>query len=157
MKLDRFTWAVIGVVVVLLVAAVVTVNVTGGAGIQPQEYLASDTPEAPVYNAFLAFQRGDLTKAREQYSKQVLEDYGKDSSYDPLSQRNTTTGSSQRLRILKTDLAADDPDRAIVSFMLDTYNQGGPFGAGSTYGREGTVEVVREEDGWKINTQELFW
>ena len=57
MKIDKFTWAVIGVVVLLLVVAVVTVNVTGGAGVQAQDYLPLDTPEAPVYNAFLAFQR----------------------------------------------------------------------------------------------------
>jgi hypothetical protein len=156
MKLDKFTWAVIAVVVLLLVAAVVTVNRTGGVGAQAQEYLPLDTPEAPVYNAFLAFQRGDLTKAREQYSEQVFEDVGKD-GYDPLAGRTSSTNSSQRLRILKTDPVADDPDRALVSFVQDTYNQGGLFGSGNTWSREGTIEVVREEDGWKINTQEFFW
>ncbi len=156
MKIDKFTWAVIGVVVLLLVGAVITVNMTGGAGVQAQEYLPLETAEAPVYNAFLAFQRGDLTKAREQYSQQVLDDLEKD-GYDQLAGRTTSTTSSQRLRILKTELIPDDPDRALVTFVLDTYNQGGLFGSGSTWSREGTVEVVREQDGWKINTQELFW
>lgn len=157
MKIDKFTWTVIGVVVLLLVVAVVTVNVTGGVGIQSQEYLPLDTPEAPVYNAFLAFQRGDLTKAREQYSQQVLDEYGKDSSYDQFAGRTTSSSSSQRLRILKTEAIPDDPDRMLVTFVQDTYNQGGLFGSGDTWSREGTVEVVHEEDGWKINTQELFW
>jgi hypothetical protein len=148
---------VIGVVLVLLVAAVVTVNLTGGAGAQTQEYMPLDTPEAPVYNAFLALQRGDLTKAREQYSQQVLDDFGKDQSYDPLAGRATSTNSSQRLRITKSEPVPDDPDRALVTFVQDTYYQGGPFGAGSTSSREGTVEVIREEDGWKLNAQELFW
>jgi hypothetical protein len=156
MKLDKFTWVVIGVVVLLLVAAVVTVNATGGIGVQAQEYMAQDTPEAPVYNAFLALQRGDLTKAREQYSQEVLAQFGKD-GYDPLAGRSTSTSSSQRLRIIKSELVADDPDRALVTFEQDTYNQGGLFGSGSTWSREGTVEVVREEGGWKINTQEFFW
>lgn len=156
MKLDKFTWAVIGVVVLLLVAAVVTVNATGGAGVDTQEYMALDTPEAPVFNAFLALQRGDLTKAREQYSQEVLEELD-DSNYDPFSGRSTTSTSSQRMRILKSEPASDDPDRALVSYLLDSYNQGGLFGSGSTYSREGTVEVVREDDGWKINTQEFFW
>ncbi len=156
MKIDKFTWSVIGVVVLLLVGAVVTVNVTGGAGVQVQEYLPLDTPEAPVYNAFLALQRGDLTKAREQYSQQVVGELEKD-GYDQLAGRTTSTTSSQRLRILKTEPIPDDPDRALVTFVQDTYNQGGLFGSGSTWSREGTVEVVRADDGWKINTQELFW
>lgn len=156
MKLDKFTWAVIGVVVLLLVAAVVTVNVTGGIGAQAQEYMAQDTPEAPVYNAFLALQRGDLTKAREQYSQEALDGFEKD-GYDQLAGRSTSTSSSQRLRIIKSEPVADDPDRALVTFEQDTYNQGGLFGSGSTWSREGTIEVVREGDGWKINTQEFFW
>jgi hypothetical protein len=157
MKLDKFTWAVIGVVVLLLVVAVVTVNMTGGAGVQTQEYKALDTPEAPVYNAFLAFQRGDLTKAREQYSQQVLQELDKDANYNALTNRSTSTNSSQRLRITKTEMIPDDPNRALVTFTQDTYYQGGPFDSGSTSNREGTVEVVREDDGWKINTQEFFW
>lgn len=157
MRLDKFTGAVIGVVVLLLVAAVLTVNTTGGAGAATQEYLPLDTPEAPVYNAFLAFQRGDLTKAREQYSQQMLDEFKRDGTYDPLAGRSTSPTSSQRLRILKTEPIPDDPDRALVSFVQDTYNQGGLFGAGSTWSREGTVEVVREDDGWKIHTHELFW
>src|SRR3954454_14719696 len=116
MKLDKFTWAVIGVVVLLLVAAVITVNRTGGAGVKSQEYKPLDTPEAPVYNAFLAIQRGDVTKAREQYSKSVLAEMNKDKNYDPFSGRNVSTGNSQRLRIIKTEPATGDPKRAIVSF-----------------------------------------
>ena len=156
MKLDKFTWAVIGVVLLLLVAAVVTVNATGGRGVESQEYMAQDTPEAPVYNAFLALQRGDLTKAREQYSESVLEQFEKD-GYDPFAGRTTSGISSQRLRIIKVEPLPDDPDRALVTFVLDNYSQGGPFGAGSTWSSEVTVEVVREEDGWKINTPEYFW
>jgi hypothetical protein len=157
MKLDKFTWAVIGVVVVLLVAAVVTVNMTGGAGVQAQEYMAPDTPEAPVFNAFLALQRGDLTKARAQYSEQVWDEINKDGSYDPLAGRSSPNNNSQRLRITGTELIEDDPDRALVSFVQDTYNRGGLFGSGSSWSREGTVEVVHEEDGWKLNAQEFFW
>lgn len=155
MKLDKFTWAVIGVVLLLLVAAVITVNRTGGAGLESLQYKPLDTPEAPVFNAFLAIQRGDATKAREQYSKAILADLDKE-SYDQFAGRNTS-GSSQRLRILKTEPASDDPKRAIVTFVVDSYNQGGILDAGSTYSRDGTVEVVKEDDGWKINTNELFY
>lgn len=156
MKLDKFTWVVMGIVALLLVAAVITVNRTGGAGIESQEYKPLDTPEAPVYNAFLAIQRGDLTKAREQYSKTVLAELNKDKNYDPFAGRGSSSGSSQRLRILKTE-PADDPKRALVSFVVDSYNQGGIFDTGSTYSRDGTLEVVQEDGGWKINTQEFFY
>lgn len=156
MKLDKFTWSVIGVVLLLVVAAVVTVNVTGGAGLQAQEYMALDTPEAPIFNAFLALQRGDLTKARGQYSQQVLDSFTKD-GYDQLSGRSTSSNNNQRLRITKSEVVADDPDRALVSFVIDNYNQDGLFGSGSTWSREGVIEVVQEDDGWKINSQEFFW
>lgn len=156
MKLDKFTWSVIGVVVLLVIAAVVTVNFTGGAGVQAQEYMAPDTPEAPVFNAFLALQRGDLTTARSQYSQEVLDGFTKD-GYDQLSGRSTSSNRSQRLRITKSEIVTDEPDRALVSYVIDNYNQGGPFGSGSTWTREGVIEVVQEDDGWKINSQEFFW
>ena len=156
MKLDKFTWAVIGVVLVLLIAAVVTVNMTGGQGVEAQEYMPLDTPEAPVYNAFLALQRGDLTTAREQYSEMILQQNERD-NYDPFAGRTASANSSQRLRIIKVEPVPDDPNRALVTFIQDTYSQGGLFGAGSTWSREVTVEVIRAEDGWKINTPEYFW
>ena len=157
MKLDKFTWGVIGVVVVLLLVAVVTVNATDGAGMMAQEYVALDTPEAPIYNAFLALQRGDLTRARSQYSAQLLDDLRTNQpGYDPFSNRSYVT-SSQRLRVVRTTPAADDADRALVLVTVDTYNRGGPFGAGSTWSRDLTLEVVREPDGWKLNSQEFFY
>jgi hypothetical protein len=158
MKFDKFTWGVIGVVVALLITAVVTVNLTGGTGVAPQEYIALDTPEAPIYNSFLAFSQGDLTRARAQYSARVLDEIKEtQGGYDPFTGRGTSTTTSQRLRIVKSVPATDDPDRVLVSAVLDTYNQEGPFGAGSGWSRELTVEVVREPDGWKINTQEFFY
>ncbi len=157
MKLDKFTWTVIGVVVALLVIAVITVNVTGGAGLQAQEYMTNDTPEAPVFNAFLALQRGDLTMARAQYSQAVLNEFTREGGFDPLTGRSISSNTSQRLRITGTEMIADDPERALVSFVQDTYSRGGPFGSGSSWSREGTVEVVREDGMWKINAQEFFW
>ena len=155
MKLDTFTWGVIGVVVVILIAAVVTVNVTGGAGWETQSYLTDDVPEAPVLNAFLALQKGDITRARAQYSQAVLDEIGGDKGYDPFANRNT--GQSSRLRVIKVQPVADDADRALVTFALDTYSRGGPFGTGNTWTRESAVYVVREDGSWKLNAQEFFW
>lgn len=158
MKLDKFTWIVIGVVAALLVAAVVTVNVTGGVGTETQEYLPQDTPEAPVYNAFLALQRGDVTTARAQYNPDMLENMKKEQGgYDPLLNRGNMGNTKQRMRVTKVELVPDDENRAIVTATIDTYNDSGPFGAGSTWSREVTVEVVHQEDGWKLNSQEFFY
>lgn len=157
MKLDKFTWAVIGVVLLLLVAAVITVNMTGGEGVESRQYLANDQPEAPVYNAFLALQRGDITKAREQYSQAVLAEFRKDGNYDPLLGRSSSQFGNRRLRILKSEVIEDDPNRALVTYALDSYYEGGFLGSGSTSSYEGTVEVIFEDGGWKLNTQEAFW
>lgn len=156
MKLDKFTWAVIGVVLLLLVAAVVTVNVTGGEGAEAQQYIADDKPEAPVYNAFLALQRGDVTKAREQYSQAILAEFSKDGGYDPLVGRGAQSGN-RRLRILKAEVIENDPNRALVTYALDSYYEGGFLGSGSTSSYESTIEVIHEDGAWKINTQEAFW
>ena len=155
MKLDTFTWGVIAVVAVILVAAVLTVNLTGGAGLEALDYITDDVPEAPVMNAFLALQQGDITRARTQYSQAVLDEIGGEKGYDPFSNRGA--GQSSRLRIIEVQPIEDDPDRALVTFAVDTYSRSGPFGSGNSWTREGTVEVVREDDAWKINSQEFFW
>jgi len=67
LKADRFTWIVIGVVAALLIAAIVSVNLAGDR--EQPAYLEENTPAAPVYNAFLALQQGDVTKARSYYSE----------------------------------------------------------------------------------------
>lgn len=155
MKIDRFTWVVIGVVALLLVAAVVTVNATDGDGWMAQEYMAADAPEAPVFNAFLAFQRGDVATARAQYSTKVL-DETEDQNFDPFSNRYNS-GNSQRLRIVDVQPFTNDPDRAQVNFVLDNFSRGGLFDSGSTWSRDMSVQVVREGGEWKINTQEFFY
>jgi len=155
MKFDRFTWVVIGIVVLLLAAAVVTVNMTGGSGWTTQEYMTPDQPEAPVFNAFLAFQRGDVATARSQYSQEILDEID-EQNYDPFSNRYSA-GSSRRLRIVDVQPYADDPDRAQVNFILDSYNRGGLFDSGSTWSREMSLQVIREGDEWKINAQEFFY
>ncbi len=158
MKLDRFTWVVMLAVVALLIAAIVTVNMTGGAGTETQVYLPLDTPEAPVFNAFLAFQRGDITEARAQYSETMIAEMKKDQGgYDPFIGRGNMSNSNQRLRVTNTEIDPEDEDRAIVTVVIDTYSSGGPFGSGSSWSREFTVEVVRTEDGWKLNSQEFFY
>ena len=58
LKVDKFTWAVILIVAALLVAAVVTVNRTGGQDTDNLAYRTDDTLLTPIHNAFVAFERG---------------------------------------------------------------------------------------------------
>jgi hypothetical protein len=156
MKLDKFTWAVMGVIALLIVAAVVSVTRSSGASVEETAYLEEDSPEAPVHNAFVALQRGDRTRAREQYSQGILGELDGEQGWDPFSNAMGDR-SARRMRIVAVEPDAEDADRALVSFVIDTYSRGGLFGAGNTWSREGTVEVVREEGTWKINAQEFFY
>ena len=157
LRLDKFTIVVLAIVGVLLVAALATVY-WGGPNRQAAEYRADNTPETPVHNAFLALRKGDIVKAREQYSAKVLEDVDKQEGYyGPLRGPYYSDQTARRLRILKTEPDPKNPNRAYVTAAVDTYSGGGLFDSGSTWSSERVVEVVREDDAWKINTQEYFY
>jgi hypothetical protein len=153
LKVDRFTWIVIGIVAALLIAAIVSVNLTGDR--EPPAYLENDTPAAPVYNAFLALQQGDVTKARSYYNDDAFAESEGVPSFPPLE--SYPSGTARRLRITDVQVDESNPDRALVTFTLDTYWNAGPFGSGSIDSYERTVEVVKEDGVWKLNSYELFY
>lgn len=156
LRIDRFSWVVILVVVALLAAAVITVNRSGAAPEAPAEYRTADEPATPVYNAFLAMQRGDVATAREQYSSRILE--GQDDGYDPFAGRGyVDERNSRRLRILETEIDAQDPNQALVTMEIDSYYPGGLFGGGNTSTVRRTLQVVREDGRWKLDTDEYFF
>jgi hypothetical protein len=160
-KIDKFTVIVIAIVLVLLIAAIVTVNRTDNReGVDTAEYISSDSPDAPVQNAFIALQKGDLFTAREQYAARIVDDENSEYAYGPLGGnggRYETGDTTRRLRILSVEIDDKNPDQALVTFVLDTYSNRGPFGTGSTWSNQRTVEVVREDGAWKINTPEFFY
>src|SRR3712207_6432096 len=126
LRIDRFTWIVILVIVALLVAAVVTVN-RGSQPAQLEEYRTADEPTTPVYNAFLALQRGDVATARAQYSKRILDEH-RQNNYDPFTGRGYLNDrTSRRLRIVETNVDTDDPNQALVTIVVDTYYPSGLF------------------------------
>lgn len=159
MKIDKFTAAIVGVVLLLLATAVVTVNLAGGEDEGDGAYLTADDPATPVHNAFVALQKGDLFTAREQYAQRILDEENKEFAYGPLSGANSyeSSNTSRRLRILSVEIDDQNPDQALVTFVQDTYRNSGPFGAGSTWSSQRTVEVVREDGVWKLNTPEYFY
>ena len=156
---DKFTIAVLVVVGVLLAAAIFTVSRTNNSS-EPAAYLTEDAPATPVVNAFLAFQDGDIPKARAQYSQAILArvDSTEAGSYGPLRGENYGyTDANRRLRVLKEQIDDTNPDRAYVTVAIDTYNTGGLFNRGDTWSSERVVEVVREDGAWKINGEEYFY
>jgi hypothetical protein len=155
LRLDKFTLVVLAVVGLLLVAAVVTVS--RGSSPTEQAYRTDDAPETPVVNAFLALQKGDLAKARQQYTQAVLGRTEKDPGYGPLRGQAYYGEPSRRLRVTETRIDPDDPNRAYVTATVDNYSTGGLFSSGSTYSSERVVEVVREDGAWKINVEEYFY
>jgi hypothetical protein len=157
LKFDKFTWIVSGIVVLLLVAAVITVNLNRGQGSSGQTYLNDDSPITPVHNAFVALQKGDLSTARAQYSARVLKDIEDNKAYAPFNNSGYVNDrTARRLRIIKSEINADDPKRATVIMVIDSYSSGGLFGGSNTYSSQRVVEVVREENHWKIDTPEFF-
>ena len=158
-KLDRFTWAMIGLVALLLVAAVVTVNLGQGASTEELAYVTEDAPSTPVTNAFIALQKGDPFKAREQYSTRVLDEMKDTGMEDPFNRTYySDSDTAQRLRVVSVQFNEDDPDQAAVTFVVDTYQRrGGPFGGGATWSNRRSVQVVREDGQWKIDTAEMFY
>lgn len=156
LKLDKFTWSVVAIVVLLLVGAVITVNVTGGAGYGEPEYLAENSPQAAVYNAFVANQKQDSQALNQYFTKAVLDNYGKTNANNkPYSGPNFYVDPTpRRLRILDTKMQGTD--KADVTFSVDRYNSGGPFGSGNTWSNTQVVPVVLEDGTWKIDT-ELFY
>lgn len=155
-RFDRFTWIAIGVVIVLVVAAIATVTLTDGRGWQGSStFVDPQAPAAPVVNAFVALENGELYTARDQYSEDVLSEISRE-DFDPFTGRGGDRGA-RRLRILEQEIDPENSDRALVTFVQDGYSRSGLFGSGNTWSRRAVVEVVREDGQWKINSQEFFY
>jgi hypothetical protein len=149
LKFDRFTWGVLGVVALLLIAAVITANLRSSpTQDSPLSYLDEDSPQAVVYNAYVALRFGDATKVEELYSAAVLAD---EEMRWMRNQMVSRSDQQQRMRILRVEeLAAD---RALVTIAIDYYYQsGGLFNSGSSNTNRRDVSVIRENGRWVIDT-----
>lgn len=175
LKFDVFTWIVLAAVVLLVVAAVVTVNLTGGQSLGATAYMTEDSPEAPVFNAILAVQQGDLARARTEFTVAALAENEK-RGYDPIANAASYYGndpSSRRIRIVKVNPGSDSAaasvagpgtettprspaDTAYVTIAEDNFSGGGLFGR-TTYSNERVIRVAREEGRWKVDDPNLFY
>ena len=154
-KMDKFTWAIILIVILVLAAAVITVNLTGGEGWGEASYLDENTPEAAVHNAFVAFMNQDYAKARQYYATEVLAD---DKRTDPFPGGREVYGpgdTNRRLRI--KGVSYIDADESMVTIIIDYYYTSGLFSGGNTWSTERVVKVLQEEGEWKIGANEFFY
>lgn len=154
LKMDKFTWAVVGIVILLLVGAVITSILTGGADAAGTTYLDADSPEATVRNAYVAFLNNDPTAARQYYSSQVLENAKQNGTFSHFS-TYTGANNNQRLRILDVEMRGED--EAAVTIAIDRYGSGGLFDGGSTWTERQVLPLVREDGEWKIDTLVFFY
>ena len=155
LKADRFTWIVLGVVIILLAAAVVTVNRTNGDGWGELTYLDENSPEAAIYNAFVAFSLQDSERVSELYTRRVLDEYKEGrGSEQPIRPFFSRDDNPRRLRIL--EVTTHDTS-AQVTFAVDHYSQGGPFGSGESWTDQRTLRVVQEEGIWKIDEANFYF
>jgi len=152
--MDRFSWIVIGVVGLLLLAAVGVATLRPGQGAAAQEvYLEQDTPEGVVHDAYVAYLSQDSVKMESYYSKRVQAIFKKDnqrptSNYYPDQQ-------SRRMRVESVkNLAAD---QATVIFAIDTYSPGGLFDQGNVWTNRQTLMLIREDGGWKIDSENFYF
>lgn len=156
LKFDAFTWVVIAIVTLLVVAAVVTVNAGSRFGAQEMEYMTENSPAAPVYNAYIAVQRGDAAAARAQFTADALDEHDK-RGYDPIAQNISFYANDQgsrRVRIVQVQ--EETPDQALVTIIEDTYSGGGLFGR-STWSNQRVIRVTRVDGVWKIDDPNMFY
>lgn len=112
-----------------------------------REYLPLDTPEAPVINAFQAMKKGDLAKARQQFTKGIRD--AKEKRHD------FTTDASLKddtLEILDIRPIPNRPDRMVIT--LKQSERSFLFFSSS---QDLTVFVEHTEEGWKLDSMSAFF
>ena len=137
--MDRFTIAVVGGVVALVVAGLVAAAVLRGRAPQPD----LGTPSGIVLAYGLAEQRGDGPAAWDLLATSVQTRNSRDQFLVRFS------GHGDGPQYLTTEDERIDTDGASV-VMVRTYpGSGGVFG-GSGYTSRNTVRLAREASGWRI-------
>jgi hypothetical protein len=137
--MDRFTVAVVGGVLALVVAGLVAAAVLRGHAPQPD----LGTPSGIVLAYGLAEQRGDGQAGWELLATSVQAR----NSRDQFLVRFSSHGSGPEY--LTTEDERIDADGASVTMVRTYPGSGGIFG-GSSFTNRNTVRLVREASGWRI-------
>lgn len=140
--MDRFTYAIVGGVLALVVAGLAVAALSRGRETLPD----LTTPSGVVLTYALAEQRGDGQAAWELLATSAQAR----SDRDRFIARVTSSGASER-EYLSTEDERLEPDGHNASVLLVRAHSGsgGIFGSGS-YTNRTTVRVTRESDRWLI-------
>jgi hypothetical protein len=161
LKIDLFTWGVIGVVVALVIAAVLTVNLADDSVIDLRTQLSGDSPAAPIVTAILAVQEGNVASARAQFTQDVLDEY-EERGYDPISNAASFAANDQgsrRLRVIDVSAVQEGEDGETLAFVTlaeDTFSGGGLFGS-STWSNQRIIRVEQVDGVWLVDDPNLFY
>ena len=152
--MDRFSWIVIGIVGLLLLAAVVVATLRPGQGAAAQQvYLEQTTPEGVVHDAFVAFLRRDTDRMRSYFSQRIRTTFDRDQRWPNLDYYPDT--GSRRMRIENIEMQGES--RATVTIAIDNYNSGGLFSQGNVWTNRQVLVLVHEQDGWKIDSENFYF
>jgi hypothetical protein len=131
--------AIAAFVVVLTVASTAAVLVVGGPG--PSNY-AAGTPQAAFQNFVDATQRSDWVTANSLLSASM-----KDRGMDAQSAAGFLNVSGTTVSI---ESSSGDANRMTLYFSYGSSAGMPPY---SAYGMSSSVDMVRESDGWKLDSQ----
>ncbi len=146
---DKFLLAIVTVIILLVIAAFVTVLLRP----QPQ-YRRGETAEDIVYNYLLALQQEEYERALDLIAQDVP-NRPQDSTELAwaMSQDRWQFGldSSPSREIIGSRISGDN---ATVTIQ-ETHADNSPFG--SSYTEEITMRLKREESGWKLSGGQRYW
>ena len=152
--MDRFSWIVIGVVGILLLAAVGVATLRPAQSeTAPEAYLEQDTPDGVVHDAYVAFLRRDTTRMKSYFSQRVQENFDRDKRWPEIEYYPDT--NSRRMRIASVEMQGDD--RAVVTIDIDNYSPGGLFSSNNVWTNRQVLSLVREDGGWKIDSENFYF
>ena len=139
--MDRFTWGLVGGVLLLVVVAL-GAAATRGRGEPPD----LSRPDGTVLAYALAEQRGDAPTAWGLLSSSLQQS----SDYQRYLLR---VGSNREAddASFSTEDQHIDGDAASVVLVRTATDSGGWFGSGGTTSTRTTVRLVRKADGWRIS------
>lgn len=137
--MDRFTYAVVGGVLALVVAGLVAAAVLRGHTPEPD----LTTPSGVVLAYALADQRGDGQAGWDLLASSVKSRNNRDQFLVRFGNRG-----SDREYLTTQDERVDSDGASVV--LVRTYAASGGIFGSSSYTNRNTVRLARESDGWRI-------
>ena len=145
-QLDRFTISLLVLVGALFLAALISV-VANRDQADPEalpQYRTDNSPEAAVYNGYLALQRGEMDQYKKLFAPERWEELNKKEGDMPYGYYSSGTFG------LKVVDAAVDGSAAVVTVAVYRTDDRGFLGLRSVQADQWTVDVEQFDGQWKL-------